>query len=118
MSVNGSSTGHAGKPYRMAWPAEMLSRKTGPLDCPMTGGLNGTLPGSANSSAMPPFLQDLTAQLQALAALGAPLLPTSLSDDQAAPLHEHGSAACDDYGADCSAVLADPDSAIYRRVRW
>jgi len=47
------------------------------------------------------------------------MLPTSLSDDQAAPLHEHGSAACDDdYGADCSAVLPDPDSAIYRRVRW
>ena len=28
------------------------------------------------------------------------------------------SAIVDDHGADCSAVLADPDSAIYRRVRW
>jgi hypothetical protein len=46
------------------------------------------------------------------------LLPTSLSDDQAAPLYEHGSAAVDDHGAGCSAVLADPDSAIYRRVKW
>jgi hypothetical protein len=46
------------------------------------------------------------------------LLPTSLSDDQAAALHEHGSAAVDDHSPDCSAVLADPDSAIYRRVRW
>jgi hypothetical protein len=45
------------------------------------------------------------------------LLPTSLSDDQAAPLHEHGSAAVDDNDADCSAVLADPDWAIYRRVK-
>jgi hypothetical protein len=48
----------------------------------------------------------------------AGLLPTSLSDDQAAPLHEHGPAAVDDHGADCSAVLADPDPAIYHRVRW
>ena len=46
------------------------------------------------------------------------VLPTSLSDDQAAPLHEHGTAAVDDHGADCSAVLADPDSAIYGRVKW
>jgi hypothetical protein len=46
------------------------------------------------------------------------LLPTSLSDDQAAPLHEHGSAAVDDHGADCFVVLADPDSANYSRVRW
>ena len=36
------------------------------------------------------------------------VLPTSLSDDQAAPLHEHGSAAVDDHGADCFVVLADP----------
>jgi hypothetical protein len=41
------------------------------------------------------------------------LLPTSPSDDQAAPLHERGSAAVDD----CSTVLADPDPAIYRRLR-
>lgn len=46
------------------------------------------------------------------------LLPTSLPDDQAAPLHEHGPAAIGDHGTDCSAVLADPDSAVHRRVRW
>jgi hypothetical protein len=54
----------------------------------------------------------------AAALLGTWVLPTLLSDDQAAPLHEHGSAAVDDHGADCSAVLANPDSAIYRRVSW
>jgi len=46
------------------------------------------------------------------------LLPTSLPDDQAAPLHEYGSVAVDDHGTEGSAVLADPDPAIYHRVRW
>ena len=41
---------------------------------------------------------------------------SSLFDDQATPLREHGSAAVDDHGADCSTVLANPDWAIYYRV--
>jgi hypothetical protein len=38
-------------------------------------------------------------------------------DDQAAPLHEQGSAAVDDHGADGSAVLADPTRRS-TAVRW
>jgi len=54
-------------------------------------------------------VRDLTPKVTALPeSFSGRVLPTSLSDDHAAPLHEHGSAAVDDHGADCSAVLIDP----------
>ena len=55
---------------------------------------------------------------RATTAGGWPVLPTSLSDDHSAALHEHGSAPLDDHGTECPAALADLDSPIYRSVIW